>query len=88
MKFEVGKKVIITGGHNIGRVGTIVNRERHPGSVEIIHIKDSKGQSFATRVGNTFMIGTDEKFWVSLPKNNGIKKTVIEDRNARLSHTS
>ena len=27
-------------GNNIGRVGTITQRERHPGSFEIIHIKD------------------------------------------------
>lgn len=87
VKFEVGKKVIVTGGHNTGRVGTIISREKHPGSVEIVHIKDVRGQTFATRVGNTFMIGTDEKFWISLPKDAGVKKSIIEDRNVRLGHS-
>lgn len=40
---------MITGGRNLGRVGTVVNRERHPGSFDIVHIKDSQGHTFATR---------------------------------------
>ena len=40
---------MITGGRNLGRVGTIVSRERHQGSFDICHIKDSQGHTFATR---------------------------------------
>jgi len=40
---------MMTGGHNLGRVGIVTHRERHPGSFEIIHIKDSQGHTFATR---------------------------------------
>lgn len=40
---------MITGGRNLGRVGAIVNRERHPGSFDIVHIKDTAGHVFATR---------------------------------------
>lgn len=40
---------MITGGHNLGRVGVIQHRERHPGSFDIVHIKDSLGHTFATR---------------------------------------
>ena len=40
---------MITGGHNLGRVGTVTHRERHPGGFDIVHIKDSMGHSFATR---------------------------------------
>lgn len=40
---------MVTGGHNLGRVGTITSRERHPGSFDIVHVKDSQGHSFATR---------------------------------------
>lgn len=29
------------GGNSIGRVGTIMHRERHPGSFEIVHIKEN-----------------------------------------------
>ena len=29
LKFEVGQLVMITGGHNIGRVGVLITREKH-----------------------------------------------------------
>jgi small subunit ribosomal protein S4e len=56
-KFEIGCNVMITGGNNIGRVGTIVRLEKHPGSYEIVHVKDSQGQEFSTRLSNVFVIG-------------------------------
>merc|ERR1719183_2804115 len=85
IKFEIGNTVMISGGKNIGRVGTIVNRERHPGSFEIIHVKDAVGHTFATRLTNVFAIGKGSKPWIFLPKGNGIKLNIIEDRNARMS---
>lgn len=39
VKLELGNLVMISGGNNIGRVGTITQREPHPGSFEIVHIK-------------------------------------------------
>lgn len=44
-----GNLCMITGGRNLGRVGTIVSRERHPGSFDIVHVKDSQDHTFATR---------------------------------------
>merc|ERR1719333_1368870 len=85
VKFEAGNICMISGGNNIGRVGTIVNRERHPGSFEIVHIKDAVGHTFATRLQNVFVIGKGTKPWISLPKGNGIKLSIIEDRNAKMS---
>jgi len=85
VKFEPGNVVMISGGNNMGRVGVISHREKHPGSFEIIHIKDSVGHSFNTRLENVFVIGKGNKPWISLPKGNGIKLSVIEDRNNRLS---
>lgn len=49
IKFDSGNLCMITGGRNLGRVGTVVNRERHPGSFDIVHIKDAQGHTFATR---------------------------------------
>lgn len=49
IKFESGNLCMITGGRNLGRVGTVVNRERHPGSFDIVHVKDANGHTFATR---------------------------------------
>jgi len=79
-KYEPGNVVMITGGANKGRVGTIVSIEKHPGSFEIAHIKDRKGNAFATRAGNVFVIGEGSKPWVSLPRAKGLKLSIIEER--------
>uniref|UniRef100_A0A7S1CP93 40S ribosomal protein S4 n=1 Tax=Bicosoecida sp. CB-2014 TaxID=1486930 RepID=A0A7S1CP93_9STRA len=80
LKFEIGSLVMITGGRNTGRVGTLVARDRHPGSFDIVHVKDAAGHTFATRLGNLFVIGTGGKAWVSLPKGEGIKKSIMAGR--------
>jgi len=85
VKFEAGNSVMICGGNNIGRVGTIVHRERHPGSFEIVHLKDAVGHAFCTRLSNVFVIGKGSKPWISLPKGNGVKLSISEDRNAKMS---
>lgn len=41
IKFDVGNLAMCTGGHNNGRVGTIVHKEKHKGSFDIVHIKDA-----------------------------------------------
>jgi len=92
IKFDIGNVVMVTGGRNMGRVGAIVSRERHLGSFDIVHIKDAAGNSFATRLGNVFVIGKTDgktsKTFVSLPKSKGIKKTILEEAAARLKdHT-
>jgi len=70
---------MITGGRNLGRVGVITSREKHPGSFEIVHIKDAVGQTFATRIANVFVIGKGNKSLVGLPAKKGIKRTPLED---------
>jgi len=52
---------MITGGSNIGRIGTVQHVEKHMGSWNIVHMKDSVGNSFATRGDNVFVIG--KIFW-------------------------
>merc|ERR1711976_98799 len=85
IKFDSGNLVMITGGRNLGRVGLITHREKHPGSFDIIHIKDTQGHNFATRVNNVFVIGKGNKAWVSLPKGKGVKLTIAEERDRRLA---
>jgi small subunit ribosomal protein S4e len=48
-KFEVGNVCAITAGHNIGRIGTILHTEKHPGGHNIVHLKDKTGATWATR---------------------------------------
>jgi len=88
VKFDIGNVVMVTGGRNLGRVGVMVNRERHLGSFDIVHIRDAVGNEFATRLGNVFVIGKTEgktvKAMVSLPRDKGIKKTILEEAAIRL----
>lgn len=79
LKFEVGKLCMITKGRSTGRVGTIVHVEHHPGAFDIVVIKDAKGQSFCTRQENVFIIGNETPA-VSLPRGDGIKLSILEER--------
>jgi len=83
VKFDTGNLVMITGGRNMGRIGTIIHREKHTGGFDIVHVKDSLDRSFATRVTNIFIIGDGNKPWISLPKGKGIKLTISEERDVR-----
>jgi ribosomal protein S4E len=88
-KFGVGCLVMVTNGRNQGRVGTLVDRERHPGSFDIVHIRDARDTTFATRLGNVFVIGrTSEEPLVTLPRNSGIKYNIFEQRDARIKAAS
>jgi len=83
--FDSGNLCMVTGGRNTGRVGTIISRERHSGSFDIVHVKDATGQTFATRLAYIFIIGKGNKPYVSLPRGKGIKLTIAEERDKRLS---
>ena len=84
IKFVNGATVYLTGGNNIGRIGILQSVEKHPGSFDIAHIKDSNGNSFATRVGNIFVIGDGKSPAISLPKGEGLKLTLIEERDQKM----
>jgi len=84
IKFVNGATVYLTGGNNIGRIGILQSIEKHPGSFDIAHIKDANGNTFATRVSNIFVIGDGKSPAISLPKGEGIKLTLIEERDLKL----
>ena len=81
IKFEVGKMAMITKGRNTGRVGTILHVEKHPGSFDIVSIRDASGHSFSTRQENVFVIGSGETAAITLPKGNGVKLSILEERD-------
>jgi len=72
----------------MGRVGIIGHRERHPGSFDIVHIKDTSGHTFATRLNNVFVIGKGPNALISLPADKGIKLSIAEERDRRLAQKS
>ena len=82
-KFEPGCKVMITGGNNIGRVGTLERVEKHEGSYDIVHVKDENGLEFSTRLQNVFVIGTKNIEIALLKKHN--KLSIIQERDLRES---
>jgi len=49
-----------------------------------VHIKDSQGHVFATRLNYVFVIGKGNKPFISLPKGKGVKLTIAEERDKRL----
>merc|ERR1712080_408806 len=75
IKFEQGNLVMLTGGRNQGRVGTLVHKERH--------VRDVLDREFATRLSNVFIIGDGAKAAVSLPKGGGVKLSISEERDSR-----
>lgn len=49
-QFDLGNLAMVTGGHNNGRVGTIVHKEKHRGGHDIVHIEDTSGNRCVWRV--------------------------------------
>merc|ERR1719263_812143 len=88
IKFETGAMAMLIGGNNVGRIGNITSIEKHPGSFEIVHVKDSKGNSFSTRIANILVIGDNKTTAVSIPKGDGIRLTLMQERDQRLGDES
>ena len=79
---EPGHLAYVTGGNNIGRVGSILHLERHLGSFDIVHLKDANGKTFATRRGNIFIIG-NKKSEIALPAGEGLYLNILEEKTRR-----
>jgi len=57
--------------------------EKHPGSFEIAHVRDSRGKLFSTRLGNVMVIGDGKTPEISIPKGEGLSYNLIEERDMR-----
>jgi len=91
LPFTVGSTCIITKGRNTGRVGTIGHIEHHPGAFDIVSVRDANGEHFSTRLENVFVIGNQDKLEISLPKGQGLKLSILQEReviNKKLRRTS
>eukprot|EP00343_Euplotes_focardii_P007144 CAMPEP_0205820524 /NCGR_PEP_ID=MMETSP0206-20130828/3168_1 /ASSEMBLY_ACC=CAM_ASM_000279 /TAXON_ID=36767 /ORGANISM="Euplotes focardii, Strain TN1" /LENGTH=274 /DNA_ID=CAMNT_0053115327 /DNA_START=42 /DNA_END=866 /DNA_ORIENTATION=+ len=84
VQFDIGNLCMITAGKNLGRIGVMVTREKHPGGFDIIHLKDRKSNDFSTRLSNVFVIGQGASPWISLPRGNGIRLTIAEQRDRKM----
>ena len=79
---EPGHLAYVTGGNNIGRVGSLLHIERHQGSFDIAHLRDANGKTFATRSGNIFIIG-NKKSEITLPASEGLYLNILEEKAKR-----
>ncbi|KAK2950219.1 putative 40S ribosomal protein S4 [Blattamonas nauphoetae] len=82
--FDTGNMCMVTGGRNAGRIGVITHKEKHPGTHDLIHIRDSDGNTFATRINYVFVIGKSSQPWISIPKAKGVRISTIQDRAIRM----
>jgi small subunit ribosomal protein S4e len=78
IKFQTGNLCLVNRGANRGRIGTLLNVEKHVGSYHIVHLKDRKGNAFATRLTNVMVVGEGNKPWISLPRGKGVRESIME----------
>jgi small subunit ribosomal protein S4e len=88
IKFTNGCTVTLTGGNNIGRIGVLQSIEKHTGSYDIAHVRDANNAHFSTRIGNIIVIGDGKTPAISLPKGEGIKLSLMEQRAERMGEES
>jgi len=84
VKFAVGNVAMITKGRNSGRVGIVSKIDVHDGSFNIVTLKDASGATFSTRQANVFVLGTGSESVVQLPKQSGIRATILEEAQVAL----
>jgi len=46
-------------------------------------LRDTNGKNFATRFTNVFVAGKGKKPWISLPKENGIYLSALEEKKKK-----
>lgn len=85
IKFDTDNLCMVTRGDNLGGIGVITNRQRLPGSFDLVHVKDANGNNFATWLSNIFVVGKGNKPWIFLPHGKSIHLTITEEKDKRLT---
>lgn len=78
-KMKVDNVVYVMNGNNRGRVGVVKHISKFAGNHDLVTIKDVKGHTFTTRVSYIMAIGTGTKPVISLPREAGLRKTILEE---------
>jgi small subunit ribosomal protein S4e len=65
--------------------GLLITVSKFPGSYDLVTLKDKNGTSFTTRIDYVTLIGESNKTFLSLPSGEGVRKTIIEERDERLA---
>lgn len=80
-KMKIGNLAYCMKGNNIGRVGVIQNINKLDGNHDLVTVKDAAGHQFTTRNSFIIVIGNGDKSEITLPKGEGIHKTILEVRD-------
>ena len=76
---KVGNIAYCSKGNNIGRVGIIQSINKFDGNNDLVTVRDSNGHQFTTRCSYMTVIGNDGKSEITLPKGNGLFKSILEE---------
>lgn len=87
-KLQVGAPVLITKGNNVGRLGRVVNIIHKPGLKTSVQVKDLNDVIFSTLADYAFVIGENEKIWISIDKTKAVKISDIDAIQASGKHES
>jgi small subunit ribosomal protein S4e len=58
---------------------------KFPGSYDLVTLKDKRGTNFTTRIDYVTILGQGNKTFLTIPRGEGVKKTIIEERDERLA---
>ena len=78
-KMKVGNIAYCNKGNNVGRVGIIQSINKFDGNNDLITVRDQAGHQFTTRCSYMTVIGKEGKSEITLPKGDGIYKSIIEE---------
>lgn len=82
-KVKKGNLAVFTAGSNKGRIGVITGIERHDAQFNIIRLTDTNGHKFASRDVNVMVLGEGKEPAITLYKDLGLKRTIIEEKKDR-----
>jgi len=83
---SVNNLAYVMNGTNRGRIGVINHIAHFDGNFDLVTLKDVKGHTFTTRINYVFVIGNGNNSAITLPRENGVKLSIIEEL-AKRTHT-
>merc|ERR1711915_33437 len=88
LSFAPGQIAMVKKGKNMGCVGTIISDDSDINGMDnklhfIVKLRDGKGREFATERKNIVMIGEEGNKWISIPENEGVKMSVLDESNLK-----
>lgn len=63
-----------------------VHITKFDGQHDLITVKDAQGHSFTTRTSYVMAIGNGSNSEITLPRDKGVRKTIVEEREDKLGN--